>query len=504
MEKRKNELLFTQKLKLVLTRNISRVIENKKQYSDIEYHPHALSGLVSTLTRIIHYSSLNKRYNSVGNLDGYHIFSSDLTILKKNKLNQHFIFFERHQDSTYHRNNSHQSESNGYSHWYIYSDLIQDSWNLANYLTYRSIKHSNKYGHLDELYKSKVKDSLHHKIDENNLDLYIKMDNRIFLKSYKLFNEGAFDGFLNILYKIKGSDYGNVYIDNSVTSESLDGYGRAHTTLGSIPKSVRYILLDGYTEVDINSAIQSILINLYYLNTLIKNKKNDLKLLKNDFPSHYFLHTNKNRFRDKYSSTFKCDEALAKKIITSISYSPKSRIIYKYMKKRKYLFQGSNFSRMYEFSRKQMLAGNELIQPHITETIKLRDAVLEKFYYQEGDSNEYFKFGNLFVKYFKKLIDEDIRKNNKKQKGNGRGKSLSDRRIYRIYELVEHQIREEMISYIKSKGGENIYQLHDCVIFKGEIDPSELKCHIFQKLNILVSFSKEKYRQDSGNAKIAA
>jgi hypothetical protein len=81
---------------------------------------------------------------------------------------------------------------------------------------------------------------------------------------------------------------------------------------------------------------------------------------------------------------------------------------------------------------------------------------------------------------------------------------LSDRRIYRIYELVEHQIREEMIVYIESKGGKNVYQLHDCVIFKGDIDVSDLKYYIFQKLNILISFSKNVYGQGSGKVRTAA
>jgi len=272
-----------------------------------------------------------------------------------------------------------------------------------------------------------------------------------------------------------------------------------HTTLGSIPKDVRHILLDGYTEIDINSAIQFVLVNLYHLNTLIQYKKNSITTVEKEFPSHYSLLANKQRFRDRYSKAFRCDEALAKKIITSISYSPKKRIIYKYMKERKYVSRHSNRTQTWEFSSKQIVDGKKLITPHVTETIKLRDAVLGKFYDQEGDRNKHFKLGNLLVKDFKNLIDEDIKKNNKKLKGNGRGKSLDDRRVYRIYELVEHQIRSEMISYIKSKGGENIYQLHDCVIFKGDIDASELKYHISQKLNLIVNFSKKVYGQDTGN-----
>jgi len=251
------------------------------------------------------------------------------------------------------------------------------------------------------------------------------------------------------------------------------------------------VILKGYTEIDINSAIQSVLVNLYYMNTIIQRKKTSLSDLKEDFPKHYALLTDKARFRRRYSYNFICDESMAKEIITSISYSPKSRIIYKYCKKRKYY--NKDLQRYYAFSAGQILKCKKLTEPYIAETIRLRKQVLEKFYYQNLDSNKCFKIGNIRVKDFKSMIDDEIQAHNRTLKGKGRGKSLDDRRIYRIYELIERQIRLKMIEFIENKGISEHYQIHDCVIFDGKIDTEELRQFIYQKLKMIMSFSVKTY-----------
>lgn len=282
-----------------------------------------------------------------------------------------------------------------------------------------------------------------------------------------------------------------VYVENKVLNSSLEGHGREYTTIGLFSKNFRSVILKGYTEIDINSAIQSVLVNLYYMNTIIQSKKTSLCTLKDDYPAHSELLTDKNMFRRKYSYNFRCDESMAKEIITSISYSPKSRIIHKYCKHRKYY--DKDLKRDCPFSPKSILQCKKLVEPYIAETTKLRERVLEKFYHQNSDSNEFFKIGNIRVKDFKDMIDAEIQEHNQTLKGKGRGKSLDDRRIYRIYELIERQIRLKMIEFLENKGIADSYQIHDCVIFDGRIDVKELRLFIYQELNMIIGFSEKTY-----------
>ncbi|MGD9808135.1 MAG: hypothetical protein AB7E76_09395 [Deferribacterales bacterium] len=473
--------IFQEKLELVLNKKILNQIRILRKYKDVKYHHLTLKGLVETLAKIISYSYQNKHLPSSGHVDEYHIFSTDLAILKRNKLSKYFVFFRRGDNSTYHRNNSKGSERNGYPHWYTYSDLINKAVDTAMWLTVRQIKYLDKFQYYEDAHKEKIRTVLRTDADQK-ADSFIKVRKDIFLKLYKEFKKGLCDDFLILLNNCIGSDSEYVYAENEVLKSSLEGHGREYTTIGMFSKNFRSVILKGYTEIDINSAIQSVLVNLYYMNTIIQSKRNSLSYLKEDFPAHYSLITNKSMFRWKYTNVFRCSEPLAKEIITSISYSPKSRIIYKYCKQRNNLF-----------SPKSILQCKKLVEPYIAETNKLRERVLEKFYHQNSDSNEFFKIGNIRVKDFKDMIDAEIQEHNQTLKGKGRGKSLDDRRIYRIYELVERQVRLKMIEFIESKGIADFYQIHDCVIFDGKIDVNELRQFIYQELNMIIGFSEKTY-----------
>ncbi len=461
-----------------------------KKVDETKYHHHALTGLVNTLSKIVFYSYTNKHYNSTNHIDGFHIYSKDLGLLKRNKISQKFTFFTRVERSTYHKNNSNTPESNGYSHWYAYSDLINDSIQLAIYLTIRQIKYSDRFDYYENSTIAKVKSVILTRPETGRN--YIKIRKKMYSRLLKLFRKGLCDDFWQLLYHSEGSDKHYVYVRNEQISTSLNGLGREYTTLGNLSKATRHLILRGYTEIDLESAIQSVLVNLYYYNTIKIMHETTLETFKNDFPAHHKLLSDKHRFRGNVASKFKCDEKMAKQIITSISYSPKSRIIHKYCKMRKY--QVKNLPYNYEFSNKQIVECKKVIEPLIKEAIKMRKVVLEKFYHQSKDSNNFKKLGGVLISEFKEMIDEDIKQHNKKLKGNGKGKSLDDRRIYRIYELVEHQIRLKMIEYINQNGIHEYHQLHDCVIFDGNIDSSSLEKYIFDELNLRVSFSQETYQ----------
>jgi len=482
--------IFQEKLQLFLHRKILNQISTQRKFKDVKYHHLTLKGLVETLAKIISYSYQNKHLSSSGHVDGYHIFSTDLATLNRNKLSKYFVFFQRGDNSTYHKNSSTSSDKNGYSHWYTYSDLINEAIGTAMWLTIRQIKYSDKFEHHEDTHKEKIRTVLRTDADQK-ADSFIRVRKDIFLKLYKEFKKGLCDDFLILLNSSTGADSKYVYAENKVLKSSLEGHGREYTTIGLFSKSFRSVILKGYTEIDINSAIQSVLVNLYYMNTIIQRKKTSLSTLKYDYPAHDELLTDKNRFRRKYSYNFRCDKSMAKEIITSISYSPKSRIIHKYCKQRKYY--DKDLKRYYPFSPKSILQCKKLVEPYIAEATRLRERVLEKFYYQNSDSNEFFKIGNIRVKDFEGMIDAEIQEHNQTLKGKGRGKSLDDRRIYRIYELVERQIRLKMIEFLENKGIADFYQIHDCVIFDGKIDVKELRLFIYQELNMIIGFSEKTY-----------
>lgn len=498
MKTKKNDIqIYTYNLKLVLRHKIIKEIDRRRSFSDIQYHHLAMTGLVDTLARIIQYSNQKPKYciisKKLKRLEGYHIYSNDIQVLNRNKITKYFTFFTRRDRSTYHRNSSMQSEKNGYSHWYSYSDLVMSSIKTAMYLTMKQVKYHQKYQTHEAMHKRILTSVLHNTkvAAPNSSDL--KISRSIYFRLYRQFEKGLCDDFLTLLYKSKCSDDRYVYIDNSVISSSLNGYGREYTTIGSLSKQTRHLILTGYTEVDVSTAIQSVLVNLFYMDTLVQCRKTILSTVLKDFPSYCELMVNKKRYREKICYAFKCDHRTAKELITSISYSPKRRYIYKFTKQRNYIATSSNYVRECSFSPKQIVSCKKLIDPFVKETTQLRKAVLENFYYRKQDCNEYFKVGKIRISEFKNLVDEEIKLQNRKMKGKGRGKSLEDRRLYRIYELIEHQIRTEMINYINSLGYKDCYQLHDCIIFEGDLDIISLKKYIYLKLNMVINFSKEVY-----------
>lgn len=453
--------------------NIIKDIKKRYDYDGKPIHKGSLNGLVTVLTRVLMYGENHKHFNSDGHFSGNHILYSELKILKRNKLAQKFIhynldsdgeyngeqlpFFRRADDSTYHANNA-RFGYNGYSHWYVYSNMLYKTISETYHFYKLALNHTNKFsGNVDE-YVHNINDIIAKPIDLDEKK-YIKVPKEKFINLVNKFIDGVYEGIGILIKRAEYVDDKYVYVLNITdTATSLNGKGRTYTTLSSLRKDVRAYILEGLTEIDLNTSAQSVLLNLYY------NRKLDTDALEKEFPKHYLLLTNKTRFREKVAYYFKCDINEAKEIITAITYSPNSRIIFKRCS-------------LNGFSAKRIKEAKKFIEPFIEESKMIRDKVLSVYN----------------VGKIKDLIDSDIKEANKKLKGNGKGKSIKDKSISRIYTIFEKIIRDSMIEYLHSQGIENVYQIHDCVIFKGDINVRDLQSYVMTKTSFNIGVARVLY-----------
>ncbi len=477
----------------LLKTELKHKIENSYGYIDFtKYHHNSRDGFYTSLTNIVVQGTANpkKHKDREGQILGYQIYSKHIHNFKRNKIVKDIgidKILHKAYSSTYHANNS-RGESNGYSHWYLFDESVNNANYMANYRLKKMIERNEKYENTNEKYKdimiyiltigAKPRDK--HTIN------YIKIDKQNFIAEYQWFIEGLSEQFSIVLNRVFYWDKHFVYVDNSsfkeVDNESLDGYGRSYTPIGVLSKELRKRLLKGHIELDIETTAQTIFLNLYYMNTIKGVINTDLKQWKKDFPEHYKLITDKKMFRYKIAGLFKVDTKTAKKIITHLTYSPNANVLHAYAKDKAPSVKA------------KIKVG---LKPFLREAKKIRKAVLDKFYYQENDHNSHLKIGNLKLKEFKPLIDEEIRINNLKLKGKGRGKKLDDRIAFRINELVEHQIREKMITLLEyySKN-ECIYQIHDAVIIKElpkELSINKILGYINKELGFIIAIIQEQY-----------
>lgn len=456
-------MLFENLLKQKLEKNISEKVSGK-------IHKSSLDGLVKILVRVLSYAEANKHFDENGNNDGNHIMYSEFKLLKRNKLAQKFIyenvdgygnskgeslpFFLRSPNSTYHANNA-RFGSNGYSHWYLYSNIISKSLSEA-YAHF-----SKAFGIYTKFSESvnKFEDSINKVTlvpDDLDISKYLVIPKERFSFIVNKFIEGIYEGGSLLINRAMYADENFVYVLNEVNSSNrLGGKCRQYTTIGSLRKDVRNYILSGYKEIDLGASVQTLFLNAYY------NNKLNLETVKLEFPKHYELITQKKLFRSKLASIFKVNEDDAKAIITSITYSPNSRIIFKFCNKR-------------GFSVKRTKQCKEFINPFIEETKIIREKILIKFY-NENDK-------------VKSMIDKDIALANEKLSGKGKGKSLDDRRVFRIYEMFEYVVRTAMVNYV-SLNNEVVYQIHDCVIFKNDVDCRKMLEYINDKTKFNVGCS---------------
>lgn len=471
--------------KLLKTYLKQQVEEQYKMIDSTKYHHCAINGFYTSLTKIMLDGMQNPKKDDNGLLKGYHIHSKLINNFERNKLVKDIgiknILYKAN-NATYHANNS-RGASNGYPYWYIFSDWIGKANQITNYRLEKMIKHNKEYAHTGKKYKQIINDilTIGYRPRNKRTINYIKIDKLHFIQEYSLFKRGLSEQFSIVLNRVFYWDKNSVYVDNTVYNKSMDGYGRVYTLIGLLSKELRKRLLSGHVELDIETTAQWIFLNLHYMNTIKGSINTDLKQWRKDFPEHYKLVTDKKKFRYKIASLFHTDVQTAKKIITHLTYSPNANILHTYAKEKAPSVKA------------KIKVG---LKPFIREAKILRTSILEKFYYQEDDHNPHLKIGSLKLKEFKPLIDEEIRVNNLKLKGNGRGKKLDDRRTFRISELVEHQIREKMITLLEYYSKDNIYQVHDALIIRSlpkELDINTIQKHIKEVLGFNISISSEIY-----------
>lgn len=423
-----------------------------------------LNGYIKQAIRIIYLAQNKPKMHKDGYFLGYHIHSKFLRNINRNKISNCIELFNRAYGSTYHANNS-KGKSNGYTHWYTFSDVLNTIIKRAESRLILAIKHEKQFG--KKKYKLNLKE-----LDE---DFDTKNCFKISIGKF-VFEYNAFINHLNpqcsiLLKNVVGKKGKYIYINNQCKEDPWnENLGREYTILGILNKEMRKRLFSGYSEFDIDCAIQSVMLNLYSINPL---KYKSFEFNKSKFPEFYNLIQNKKLNRYYYASAFNTNIETAKQIITHLSFSPNANVIYSYCKNK---------------SPKTKVKAKNKIKNFKKESNELRKNILDKFYY--NIQNSYFKIGSLKIGNIPKIIDEEIRVNNLKLKGKGRGKKKEDRIMFRLYELIEREIRGTLMNYIKSKGIEDIYQIHDCVLFKNDsITIQELQNQIKKELNINISLT---------------
>ncbi|MGL1862394.1 MAG: hypothetical protein OCC46_07725 [Pseudodesulfovibrio sp.] len=432
----------------------------------------------------------------------YHIHSDLLKKYKRNPIGKHFEhWFKESPNSGYHINNAGSGKkSNGYTKWYYLGVDLIDIIDTANTLFMNALKfqkHGYEHVNIDESIGAIPFVEPDFQMDTKK---YFKVKWELFLHEVELFNEHDNPQGLYLLRQMLFQDEEFVYLNNFIHDESLDGKGRTYSVLGSLDSDIRERLLPGYVELDINASLQSTLLSLVALNTLKPWKEVDYARFKSALPLlHKLTGTDleKKLFRHSFASAFGVPvkkvhkrDVDAKTIITHLTMAPKSNYLYKYCKDK---------------GPKRVALAKRCAEPFIKECLILRKIILDKFYYCKTDENRNYKIGNLYIRDIPGMVDEQIRIDNLKLKGKGRGKVKEDRIMARIYELVEHEMRKEIVTYMESKGVDEIYQVHDCVIFpqqntEGKLTKVMIAKRVFDKLKMRISLSVETYDQPTQKA----
>jgi len=270
------------------------------------------------------------------------------------------------------------------------------------------------------------------------------------------------------------NDY--VYVLNVTHKAAINGKGRKYTVVSNLNKELRKRLFANHIEIDLNSFAQSASLNLYFIQSKLDMTDANIKYL---FPEHFKLLKDKNAYRQQVSYAYgHIGIKKAKKILQTLTYSPDANTIYTYLKDSKLPKSAkSKIKRTAELKMKKFIAEAKVLR---NSTLKFAS---EKTIVINGVKRNMLN-----------VIDEDIAENNKKLKGNGRGKNLSDRRAFRTIELYENTIRKAMIYTAKKHFGiKNVYQIHDCIIVDKMLNTEQFENIISKLTRSNLSFSYEKY-----------
>lgn len=506
-------------LEKMLKKNI--LISLKNHNINIEdFHHNSLLGLIKILTKIIINDFQNPKYETISYYEkegtferfkGWYIYSDNLKTLSRNKICQRLsekyneenylikkdntyldnisFFVTRVEDSTYHANNG-IHESNGYSHHYTFSEMLQNCYQVKN--TYLKNVLERKYlnsnskilKYTQKLQKSNLEFMKNNYFNDNTS--YFKIPLQVFKYEFEMFNRYLNPYFSTIFYNTIHFDKDYVYINNRVNKNKdlleIDGWeekqlqGREYTVFGSLEKELRRRLFD-FEEYDVSTCVQIIMLNLYYKSTVNQLHKHDFSTLKNDFPMLYEFIKDKVEVRKKISELFRIDIKKAKTLITHITNSPKTNILSVY---------GQHLTPL------QKKRAKKYITVLVNELKKLKKEVLKKYFYYT-DINSKIYIGNVKINDIKNLVTKDIENENMIKKRDNRGKCYDDRVFYRINIIVENQIRNKMIEFAKKQGCTTpIYQIHDCILSSSfpNVNVKNMSEYIKQELGLYIGFEK--------------
>lgn len=469
----------------VFFQHLKKVLKQSKALQGQDYTDRELSGFCRKLIDV---------FNSASFEDGkYQIYASNFSNLKRNKLSEHVKVFTRSEDSTYHANNS-KKGYNGYTHSYDVADWFIKIRDNSLKDARRQIEFNAKYARNHSLYKDivrRIKKSTSKRTPTflQNIDEVVILEKEKFLSLYDAFMKREFDYFDSYRKNVVFFNKDKVYVSNTVTSKKIDKYGglgRQYTLISNTKKEVRRYILEGYTEIDFNNCAISILSNLWLNDILNKDSKNDISELIEMFPNVHRLLTNKKAFYEKYERILDTDEKTVKKILLHLTYHPKATTVSK------------NFTddELENFAI-DALSQYELTEPHkgilfgglTRELIMMGIDVISTYYDSELKSSKVQKLNisELDIRDVGEISDQWFLHDKSED-------DKSDRRVLaRIIELTEHQLRKVVINKLIREGFNNIFQIHDAVIFDGDIDVATVEKEIFDVTGFVMKLSKEKY-----------
>jgi len=520
---KKENMLFYKLQVNILEKMLKKYILKSVKDNDIDindFHHNSLHGLIKILTKIIINDFKNPKYETVpysekeGTVErfaGWYVYSDNLKTLSRNKicqrlsnkdveanvevnkknnyLNNISFFVTRVQGSTYHANNG-RYESNGYSYQYNFSKILRDCNQVKNSYWQNVLEH--KYLNSDRKvlkYAKKLQETNFESIKDNYVHdntSFFKIDKQVFKHELLMFNGYLNPHFSTIFYNVLYFDKDYVYINNKVEKNKNilenDGWeeeqleGREYTVFGSLEKELRKRLFN-FEEYDVSTCVQMIMLNLYYKSTTNQLHKHNFLTLKDDFPMLYEFVLDKVKVRKKISEMFRIDVKKAKTLITHITNSPKANVLSIY---------GTHLTPL------QKKRAKIYITAFVNELKKLKKQVLKKYFCYD-DINSKIYIGNVKISNMKNLIIKDIEYENKLKKRDNRGKCYDDRVFYRINIIVEHQIRNKMIEFVKKQGCTTpIYQIHDCILSSSfpNVNVKNMSKYIRQELGLFIGFEK--------------
>lgn len=207
-------------------RNFRKFVNKKYKLISprLETHTSSLEGITHSVYKIIYQFADKKKYlnndNTSFDLDGYHIDSKNIKMLKRNKiyiiLNEIGIeLFQKSPNSTYHVSNS-KALQNGYTHWYRFSDELKEIIRQTEQELLIDIKNNKKLSNLHEKYIHQLKALEVNKLDDlecNDIE-YLKLEKNVLYNEYELSNYSKSKYLDKIMRKVFYWDDDYIYIDN--------------------------------------------------------------------------------------------------------------------------------------------------------------------------------------------------------------------------------------------------------------------------------------------------